>query len=357
MQQFSIDQIAALVAPQQAPCISLYMPTHRSHPDRDGDPIRYRNLLRQLRESLAQKHDKRELEPLMLPFEALSENYDFWNNRTEGLAILAAGGSFQVIDLLRPVKELLVVADSFHIKPLLRILQSADRYQVLCLGQHGGRLLEGNRDALDWVQVSSQISGPMAHDRDRQSHKDVWAADVAAYLRPIDAAVREQHSQPTGLPLVLVALPEMQHAFREVSKNEFLVDGGIAHSPDDLDVEQIRQRAWTLFEPVYLQRLEALTGSFLRLRETALGADLLDDVGAAAVAGRVKTLLIEADREIPGRIDPASGRAMPDGLCNPEVDDMIDDIAEAVLRTRGEVVVVPAERMPVSTGVAAILRF
>ena len=357
MKQFSSDQIAALVAPQQAPCISLYMPTHRSHPERDGDPIRYRNMVGQLRESLAQKYNKREFEPLMAPFEALSEDYDFWNNRTEGLAILSAGGNFQVIDLLRPVKELLVVAESFHIKPLLRILQSADRFQVLCVGLHGGRLLEGNRDALDWVNVSSEIKAPMKHDSDRQSHKDIGAADLHAFLRPIDAAVREQHSKPTGLPLLLVALPEHQHAFREISKNEWLVADGIAQSPEELDVEQIRQRAWALFEPVYLKRLEALTGAFLQVRFTATGADLLDDVGAAAVTGRVATLLIEADREIPGRIDPATGRAMPDALCNPEVDDMIDDIAEAVLRARGEVVVVPAERMPVSTGVAAILRF
>lgn len=357
MQQITNEQIAALVGPQQAPCISLYMPTHRSHPAREGDPIRYRNLMRQLRESLGLKHGKREVDALAAPFEALSDDHDFWNNRTEGLAMLAAGGNLQVIDLLRPVKELLVVADSFHIKPLLRILQSADRYQVLCLGLHGGRLLEGNRDALDEVKVSAEIRAPMTHDRDKQSHKDTTAADLAAYLRPIDAAVRAQHSQPTGLPLVLVALPETQHAFREVSRNAMLVEGGIALSPEELDVDQIRQRAWALFEPVYLRRLEALTGSFRQQRETALGADLLDDVGAAALAGRVKTLLIEADREIPGRLDPATGRAIPDALCNPEVDDLIDDIAEAVLRARGDVVVVPAERMPVDTGVAAILRY
>ena len=34
-----------------------------------------------------------------------------------------------------------------------------------------------------------------------------------------------------------------------------------------------------------------------------------------------------------------------------------DDIAETVLRARGEVVVVPAERMPGECGMAAILRY
>jgi hypothetical protein len=35
---------------------------------------------------------------------------------------------------------------------------------------------------------------------------------------------------------------------------------------------------------------------------------------------------------------------------------VIDDLAEAVLRTGGEVVVVPAARMPTDTGLAATFR-
>ena len=76
-----------------------------------------------------------------------------------------------------------------------------------------------------------------------------------------------------------------------------------------------------------------------------------------AASGRVATLLIEADRHIPGRLDPATGAIEFDDLADPEVDDLLDDVAEAVLRTGGEVVVVPAERMPTQTGIAAIYRF
>ena len=72
MRQATVEHVQALLAPAKAPCISLYMPTHRHHPERDGDPIRFRNLLRELAASLAQKHDKREVEARMAPFEALA---------------------------------------------------------------------------------------------------------------------------------------------------------------------------------------------------------------------------------------------------------------------------------------------
>jgi hypothetical protein len=356
VRQVTTDQLHALLEPGATPCISLYLPTHRHHPAREADPIRYRNQLRELQASLGQRHDKREIEPLMAPFEALVDNDDFWNNRTEGLAIFSAGDDFQVFDLQRPVQELLVVADSFHIKPLLRTLQSADRYQVLCLGQHGGRLYEGNRDALDPVEVSRTIRAPMVHEP-KQSHKDTWHADLLNYLRPIDAAVEAEHSKPSGLPLLLVALAQMQHAFREASHNALLVEQGIDISPEALDIEALRIQAWEQFQPYYLERLAKLVDTFENARARGQGANLLEDVAAAAVAGRIGTLLIEADREIPGRLDKTSGAITPANLDDPEVDDLIDDIAEAVLRARGEVIVVPSDRMPGECGLAAILRY
>jgi Bacterial archaeo-eukaryotic release factor family 3 len=354
--QVTADHLSALLAPQEPPCISLYLPTHRRHPEREGDPIRYRNQLRELESSLAQRYPKRDIKALLAPFEAIAHDGDFWARRTEGLAILSAGASFQVFDLQRPVKELLVVADSFHIKPLLRVLQSADRFQVLCLGLHGGRLYEGNRDALDPVEVSAAISAPMQHEP-KQSHKDTTHADLLAWLRPIDAAVQQQHSKPSGLPLLLVALPEMQHAFREASRNPLLVETGVAISPEALDIDALRSHAWQQFEPHYVARLGKLVDGFEAARAKGLGANLIDDVAAAAVAGRIGTLLVEADREIPGRLDGATGAVTPADLADPEVDDLIDDIAEAVLRAKGEVVVVPTERMPGECGLAAILRF
>lgn len=39
------------------------------------------------------------------------------------------------------------------------------------------------------------------------------------------------------------------------------------------------------------------------------------------------------------------------------MDDVLDDLGELVLKKGGEVIIVPAERMPTSTGAAAIYRF
>jgi hypothetical protein len=68
----------------------------------------------------------------------------------------------------------------------------------------------------------------------------------------------------------------------------------------------------------------------------------------------VGTLLTEADRHNQGRIHPESGEL---NLGGDGVDDVLDDLAELVLRYGGQVVIVPNEQMPTRTGVAAIYRF
>ena len=67
--------------------------------------------------------------------------------------------------------------------------------------------------------------------------------------------------------------------------------------------------------------------------------------------------MIEAERHVPGRIDPSSGQVEHSDLAHPEIDDVLDDLGELVLNKGGQVVIVPAERMPTHTGIAAIHRF
>jgi hypothetical protein len=149
--------LAAFLEDQKNPCLSLYQPTHRRHPENLQDPIRYKNLLKVLEESLLSQHSTKNANALLDPFRRLATDKDFWNHTCSGLAVLGTAGLFRVFKLQRPVPELAVVADSFHIKPLLRILQSADRYQVLSLNRREIKFFEGNRDNLDEIELESGI--------------------------------------------------------------------------------------------------------------------------------------------------------------------------------------------------------
>lgn len=366
----------------EPPCLSLYQPTHRHHPDTQQNPIRFKNLVRVLETSLKEKHASKDIRALLEPFHMLAGDLPFWTHQRDGLAVLATSSLFRVYRLQRPVPELAIVADSFHTKPLLRILQSADRFQILALDRAQMRLFEGNRDSVDEVElpdlVPTRLTDVTGEREPTKSDvtvavsagasggapvykgggaKDESRADTEWFFRAVDRAILEHYSRPSGFPLILAALPEHHTTFRRISRNHALIDEGINIHPDALTVEALRERAWQVVEPSYLGRLAALREEFGAAQPRGLASDDLVRVAEAAVAGRVATLLIEAEREVPGRIDAATGRVEFADLAHPDVDDTLDDLAELVLNAGGRVVVVPAARMPSKTGLAAIYRF
>ncbi len=374
---------ASLLSAHESPCLSLYQPTHRHHPGNQEDPIRFRNLVKQLDQSLQKKYSTEEIRPLLEPFEALSRDHDFWNHTTDGLAVFGAPGLFQVFGLQRTTRELAVVADSFHTKPLLSFLQSADRFQVLALNLHEIKLFEGNRDALDEIALASGVPRTLtealgeeltdphqtvasyggtggASVAMRHGHgdkKDEMDIDTERFFRIVDRAILESHSQPSGLPLILAALPEHHGHFRKQSQNPFLLEEGIKIHPDALPKPEFRERAWNIFQPRYQAKLAALADEFAVAKSKGLGQEDVKQLAEAAAAGRIATLLVEADRQIAGRIDGATGQVEFKDVNHPEADDLLDDLGELVLKTGGRVVVVPADQMPTTTGAAATCRF
>jgi hypothetical protein len=381
MDDLDRDYPQALLATHAPPCLSLYQPTHPAHPDKQQDVIRFRNLVRTLETSLQQGHAGREVAGLLAPLRELGDNDGFWNRVLHGLAVLRNPDGFHVYRLQRPVPEIAVVADSFHTKPLLRIQQSADRYQVLGLSRSRARLFEGNRDALSEVDLGVAVPATPSDAttdgaRDTERATRVYGASTAEgttrhgtaehrvadneterFFRAVDRAVAEQHSQPSGLPLLLAALPENHNPFRKVSTNPLLLDAALDVNADDLTLDELRQRAWQAIEPAYLRRLAGLLDTIHAAVARHAGSLDLADIARAAQQGRVATMLIDADRHVAGRLDPRSGAISLAPEPGPAMADLLDDVGEQVLRTGGEVVVVPTARMPSDSGAAAAYRY
>lgn len=379
MHQLSVDDLTRLRAYDEPPCLSLYQPTHRHHPDSQQDPIRYRNLRSQLENRLSAAYSRRDVRALLENYRSLEQDAEFWNHRTEGLAILSSPRTFEVYELQRPVRERVVVAPSFYTKPLLRILQSADRYQILCLRRDDVTLYEGNRDALDPVDLTDTLPqlaesfpgqrgaaadvmvrpapGGVAIHYGATSKAEVADIDRERFFRAVDRAILELHSRPSGLPLMLAALPEYHAHFRAVSHNPFLLAESLQGNPDALSLDRLRALAWEQIEPLYLQRLARLLAEYRAAKARQLASDDVAEVTAAALGGRVRTLLVEADREMPGCVDEAHARIEPGDPTDPEVGDVLNDLVETVARMKGEAIVVPPARMPTSTGIAATYRF
>lgn len=365
----------------EPPFISLYQPTHRYRPDNKQDVIRFKNLMRKIEDSLKAQYAKDEVEDILKPFYDLAEDALFWNQTLDGLVILATKNGGVIYKLRRPVKELAVVADSFHTKPLIRVFQSADRYQLLGLNRNEFVLYEGNRYGFTEIELEpdtpntmEEILGEAFAEKyltygtyagadgvgsfhGHGSKKDEVDKSTTSFFRYVDRFVYENYSKPSGLPLILVSLAEHHPRFQDLSHNPFLMKDGIKTAFDALSITELKSVVWEKVEYLYLDRTKKLVDGYEAAKAKSLASDHLEHIAKAAWEKRIATLLIESDKIIPGSVNVQTGELKSGDLEHPEYDDVLDDLAEMVFNSNGEVLVLPKERMPSTTGAAGIFRY
>lgn len=361
-------------------CISLYQPTYRQVPGNEQNSIRFKNLVHQIEQSLKETASKQEVEKRMKPFKEIAESREFWRSTKDGLAIFASADRCIVYILQRPVKEFSVVANSFHIKPLIRVYQSADRYHLLGINRKEFAMFEGTRYQVEKIDMDPSImntfkeaigedfddkivqatgSGPNNEVRmhGQGSKKDIIQKETKKFFRVADNEVMTHFSQPTQLPVFLVALDENHALFQQVSKNRYVRKQGIKADFQSMSLKELQETAWDILEPLYIEKTYDLVQEFENARARDQGSDDIAQIVRAATEGRIRRVLIEADKIYPGQVDKTTGELKEARLDHPEIDDVLDDITELVFQQNGEVVVIPNERMPSNTGAAATYRY
>jgi hypothetical protein len=271
--------------------------------------------------------------------------------------------------------ERVVVAESFHVRPLIRYLQSERRWYVLSLSANGAAFFEGTPKGLVAKVVPGMPRTPAEadvtpHEKPGLSSHSAGAhavfhagsvqrserEDTARWFRAVDDAVcrllRDEHA-----PLVIAGVSKLQSAYRAVSRYSHLagvVDGNFGRAKAD----DLYARAAPVAAAAQSAREDESVAEYQRMNGAMRSSDDVEVVAAAAVAGRVRRLIIARGRTVRGAFDRATGavkkRAAREDAFG---DDVLDDLAEAVLVRGGAVLVVEKERMPTKSPVAAVLRW
>ncbi|MEE4138164.1 hypothetical protein [Pseudomonas viridiflava] len=388
IQPFTRQTLDTLLELAGRPNLSVYMPTHRTFPQRTQDPIRLKNLIKELETLLERHYPQIAKQALITPFQALIDDQVFWNTCPEGIAIFGGLEHFMVVGLHKAVAETAVVNSHPYLKPLLRLAPMTDRYQALCLSRDSVRVYEGSMQSLQEISLpeavpTNQIEalGDDLTPRDQRGHPDGFSGggergdpmmhesggsgkqeeinlDRERFFRIVDRKITEHCSCVSKLPLVLVALPENQAVFRAQSRNPFLLPEGVEQDPATLTAAQLTAACGELIGVRHDDRLNEALGRYERAVGQRLNANELPDIARAATEGRVALLLVEAERTVNGVMDGMSGELAIRSDDDPSADDVLDEMILAVMQHGGEVIVLPPERsMPSETGAAAVYRY
>lgn len=135
------------------PKITIMMPTHRKSPDNQKDKIIFKNLSKEVRNSLEKYSNRNVLNSVTENLEKLQEDTMFWVHTEEGLLVLLCEDKMYTFNIHHSVPAQTSISDAFHLNPLLSHEESLghhylvdlakDRMKIYHIGQSG---LEEMRD-------------------------------------------------------------------------------------------------------------------------------------------------------------------------------------------------------------------
>jgi len=381
MSLLSRDELRALIEHRPGPCVSLFAPTHRAGGETQQDPIRFKNLLKGAEDRLAASGLRSpEVRALLEPARALLADALFWQHQREGLAVFLAPGWSCHYRLPLAVPELVVVAERFHVKPLLALYAGDGPFYVLALSQNQVRLLAGTRHSVeavplegvpaslaDALQREEAERGLQFHTRTPagkgeraaifHGHGDEEAKDrLLRYFRQVDRGLGDLlRGEPA--PLVLAAVEYLMPIYREANTFPHLLPEGIPGNPEGLAADELHRRAWAIVEPRLRTAERAAAARYRQLRGTGRTANDVEGAVVAASQGRVDTLFVPIGRQVWGRVDPETATVHMREAPEPGDEDLLDLAAVHTLVHGGTVYPVEPGAGPDDAPLAAILRY
>lgn len=376
------EDLRSLSEKQEGPCVSIFTPTHRGA-DTQQDLIRFKNLLREAEERLiAAGVRATEARQLLEPAQGLLPDALFWQHQGDGLALFISRNLFHHYRVPLHLEELVVVANRFHLRPLLPLLSGDEQFYILALSQNEVRLFQCTRHSTSEVELTDvprnldealQFDTP---ERQLQFHTGTPAGtgkrsamfhghggageDIKENLRQfchrIDAGLhgllREERA-----PLVLAAVDYLHPIYREANTYPHLLDRGSIGNPDRLSAEELCQQAWPIVEPSFLEPQRAAADHYRQLIGTDRASNDIREIVPAAHYGRIESLFVALGIQQWGTFDPDSGTVVMHKEADPGTEDLLDLAAIRTLLNDGAVYAVEPNAMPPDTSAAAVFRY
>lgn len=387
MSLLGIDELKTLAEPLNGVAVSLYMPAYRAGAETQQNPIRFKNLIKQVEAELqAHNLSRTAITELLQPALEL-DHHDFWQHQDEGLVIFLAEGCFRYYCLPLQFEELVVVSDRFHLKPLFPLLTGDGEFFILALSQKQVRVFQCSRYSVEELEVAGlpksmnealqydetaqdgqfRISTPKGgtanpmpqagsfHGQGSPDRDDV-KQDILQYFHLIDQALHEIFRNKTA-PLVLAGVEYLMPIYREANTYQHLLEVGMTENPENLKPEELQAQAWSIVEPYFLQTQQQAIAHYHELTGTGKTSTDLKEAISGAYYGRVEQLFVAVGIQEWGNFDPQANELKIHADAEPGDEDLLNSAAIQTLLNGGAVYAVEPDQVPDQASLAAVFRY
>jgi hypothetical protein len=314
----------------------------------------------------------------------LDEDYGFWQHTSDGLALFISPGRMEYFKVPMSFIDHCILGKQFYLKPLLRVVSENTQFFVLALSPQMVRLYECTRYdcALRRMQdtPTSLAEANKYEDRERQHHFSPGSQGRRAGTGPVyhghGSDASDTESSKTVLlryaqtiadgvhavlrmdhaPLIVIALENMQSAYREANRYANLASECITMNPEGLGESGIHDLAWQLMQPRLQKEHEHALELYREFVKKGRASSRISEIMTAAEQGRIDTLVVPQDAEMVNG-HKRSSRKSGVGTNVITRDNLLDRAAIKTFLTGGRVYIVPASEIPDGKSMAAVFRY
>jgi hypothetical protein len=352
---FNQDDLRELLQSGQGPRVSLFMPTHRSGPEVQQNPIRFKNLLGSAVDLLKQRsgHICPQLKENLDAARGLTHDQAFWQHQDQGLAMFLDEKRVRLHRVPLSLDEHVAVGEEFEVGRMLPVLRLHGLFYIVAASEQKVRLLRATSVSVSDVNApelpssledvaAKDVSGSGTHSerlskggqrggagpmvRHGYHHERNPEEDLLQYFRKVDEAVCRAIGDPK-IPLVFAGVEEEFPAYKEVNSHPGLIGECIPGNPDEVSDEALRDAAWKLAAPEF-DRAEEEISNQLSAAHTANRASCEPaEILEAARMGAVGTLLVAREHS-PDRAELIEAATLETLRCGGEVVTVSSDVVK-----------------------------
>lgn len=374
IEKLTHEDLLKLTSVNEGPCISIYLP---GMPPKTMQ-IEYETLVRRASHLLAldEQTTAKKLDLLKVLYSFNPAEYLQRDDYGMALFINRHWSGYYMAAHSLPSK--VVVAKSFHLRPLIEDLQGDSSCHILtltpqesllvhCDGGSGTELHtflfhQGQHsNSIHWKHFeeseTSQIPHLKSHLRGRglEDSKIKKKSGVKLFLRWIEAKINKEPGFKQ-IPLLVFASENMFNAYKGVTHHPNPTMIKIDPAKNSLRMEALIHQAQSYLHRENHQHRNLSAYELEKLTQQRRVIDDLVKISRAAMNGKVKTLFLQNNSEVWGELHRRTGQIdFHEKQMNSKDDDILDDIACEVIRHGGEVVVLKEDDMPSRSPAAAIL--
>ncbi|MCF8090711.1 MAG: hypothetical protein K9K21_12740 [Desulfotignum sp.] len=371
---FNKNDFDTLLKHENASCISIYIPTHRGGKESLQNAIRFRNAVEKVK-PLVPAID---LGPVMALLD--NGNAGFWQYQKDGFALFMSSELMRAFRLSMDTPEVAVVADQFHLKPVLPLVVYDTTFFILALSQNECRLYqcamqhcyeikpENLPDSLSQAlrfdlqekQLQSHTASQTSQAPGRKAaafHGQGIADDedkdrILRYFQAINKALTTFLGPRTD-PLVLAGVDYLHALYRSANTYPHLVNEGITGNPENLTAQDLQKAAWKIVTPCTRKDLDRAVKAYQDLKGSGKTANDLAHILQQAPTGQMKHLMVARDVHQWGQFSWDEGPVFHSEK-QPQDQDLLNVAACHALRNGATVFPVPLKEMPDDSPAAAV---